>query len=169
MISQYDDRIDKLYDKDFKPINFDYKKYVHVVEELCNQPDKSSVRSKELRKIISRDSFKHIPNGVYYFSLNGKTIYPQLLFRDFDILCIGCREKSDLKEDKYSYYMIFNPLYGEYVWYGERDGIIAFHDNYYYGIGSTTEMARDNLELNMFNEFRSRFLSIASKGKAKVK
>ncbi len=165
MMTEYDDRIDKLYDKDFKPIDFDYKKYARIVDRINNKDPHST----ELRNMISRDNFKHIPNGVYYFAVDNKVLVPHVLFRKFDILVIGYLVNSDLEKDKYSYYMIFTPISGNYVWYGKHHGTIAFHDNYYYGFGTTTEMARDNLELNMFDKFRSQFLSIASKGKEKVK
>lgn len=165
MITEYDDRIDKLYDKDFKPIDFDYKRYARIVERINN----GEPRSKELRNMIGRDKFKHIPNGVYYFSVENKILVPHVLFRNFDILVIGYLTNSDLEKDTYAYYDISNPIWGSYIWYGQRHGTIAFYDNYYYGIGSTTEIARNNLELEIFDKYRGKILAMASKNKQKVK
>ena len=165
MLTEYDNRIDKLYDKDFKPIDFDYKRYARIVERINN----NDLRSKELHNMICRDGFSHISNGVYYFSIDNKVLVPHVLFRNFDILIVGRLIKSDLDKDNYAYYRLFNPIFGQGFSYSERCGIIAFYDNYYYGIGSTTEMARDNLELNIFDIYRNKILKIASKDKQKVK
>ena len=157
-ITQYDDEIDKLYDKDFRQIDFDYKRYVRVVERVNNKEP----RSEELRKMISRDNFKHIPNGVYYFAFKNKVLIPHVIFRSYDILVIGYLVKSDKEKDNYAYYQVFNPMHDN-VAYGARDCVIALYDNYHYGIGLDTELARENLELKMFDKYRNQILQIASK------
>lgn len=159
MITEYDGIIDKLYDKDGKPIDFDYKKYARITERINNKDP----RSDELRKMITRTSFPHIPNGVYYFLYKGKAMVPHVVFREFDMLIIGNLVKSDKEKDNYAYYFVFSPVCHY------KDAVIAFYDNYHYGIGLDTKRARENLELKIFDKYRNKFLQIASKAKEKAK
>lgn len=169
MISKYDSMIDKLYDRDFKPINFDYKKYAQIAEQLYHEQLYYGRQSKGLTDEIARDKFEHIPNGVYYFSVDGKKLIPQLVFRDFDILKIwDYREQSDKENDVYTYYGVSNPT-GSYVGYGVEYAVIAFYNNYYYGIGLNTKKARADLEQEIFDAYRNQILKMASKGKERAK
>jgi hypothetical protein len=158
MIVEVDYLVDKIYDKNFKEVNFDFKKYASVYNPL--ELDKDG-----MAKGASLDAFA-LPNGIYYFSLDGETKHPLFCIENeypkHSIYIIKSKIASDIKDDVYTYYdMIDNT-------FPKIHKVIAFCGNNY-TYASTIKEARENLEKLLFNKYKGKILRMVSQETQKAK
>lgn len=148
---------DEIYDTNRKLIDFDYKRFVRIIQRINNKDPKSD----DLKKIIKRDNFRKIPDGVYYCSLiSDKTkMIPCLWFRNNDILTLSKVFFSCLDtvpEDAFSYFFVNLPLSNWHTYMAMSNTL--------YATGEDLDSAAKNLKLKIFDCYRSQILNMKKIG-----
>ena len=158
MIAEVDYLIDKIYDKNFKEVKFDFKKYASGYNSL-------ELSADGVAKGANLDAFA-LPNGIYYFSLDGKTKHPLFCVNKETIkkyvYIIKSKIASDIKDDVYTYYDMID------IEFPSVHRTIAFCGNNY-TYARTIEEAREKLEKQLFNKYKGKILQMVSKETQKVK
>lgn len=147
---------DEIYDANHQLIDFDYKKFVRIIHRI----EDKDPRSDELKRMIERDNFKKIPDGVYYGSLINNKNVPLLLFRNHDILILSkvfFGRLDTVPEDAFSYFFANLPLSNWHTYVAMSKTL--------YAMGEDTDSAAKNLKLKIFDRYRSQILNMKKIGR----
>ncbi|MCQ2574846.1 MAG: hypothetical protein MJ156_01945 [Alphaproteobacteria bacterium] len=154
-LTDFDECVDAIYDKNFNPIDFDYKKMVRIAYRINNKDPKA----EELKKILE-NSIKKIPEGVYYRTSikNKNELIPVLIFMGSYVLVLSRVYYMPVPQECFSYFLAFDPL-------RQSNGhtYVAFSKTFY-AMGEDMGLATKNLELKIFDRFRSQILNMEKRG-----